>query len=118
MLHKDGDPIDVAVIRIRRAAAARKIRSRGLLVGQDSAPAARLVESEDTPTNWWWNYAERIDWEHSAIELSEQQQYCRNLVAASCTTVASSLTATTLIACSSRSQCHTRSRKRRMPWLR
>lgn len=76
LLHKDGDPIDVAVIRIRRAAAARKIRSRGLLVGHDSGPWPDWFEEEDTPTQWWWNYAERIDWENSAIELSEQQQYC------------------------------------------
>jgi hypothetical protein len=76
LLHKDGDPIDVAVIRIRRAAAARKIYSRGLLIGQDCGPWPDWFEEEDTPNQWWWNYAERIDWEHSAIELSEAQQYC------------------------------------------
>jgi hypothetical protein len=79
LLHKDGDPIDVAVTRIRAAAAAGKIRSWGLLIGQQQF-GGDLIEHFETKqvheAQYYhaWNYG-KIDWEHSAIEIPAPYGY-------------------------------------------
>ena len=76
LLHKDGDPIDVAVIRIRRVAAIGHLRSWGLAVGwESSGPLGEYFELEQIITSYTWNNGARVDWEHSTIEMSKPYEW-------------------------------------------
>ena len=75
-LHKDGDPIAVAIIRIRRAVAAREILTYGLLVGREQW--GEWFEAEQFVNPYHWEIAAKIDWEQSTIEAATPYEIDEN----------------------------------------
>jgi hypothetical protein len=75
LLIKDGDPAEVAVLRIRRALAAGEIESFGRAVGREQlvADLYEIYDVEQPIGRDAWQTAERVDWEHSAIDVPDYE---------------------------------------------
>ena len=102
LLHKGGNSIEVAVIRLRQAATAGRIRSWGLSIGKElCGNDAEYFETEHVNAGKYycaWNYG-KIDWEHSTIEIPGVPAGMTTMMAAIiCTSAASSSIAMILTA--------------------